>query len=356
MPLRTSPYALLIIATGLGLPAAGQDQAPPPDKPAEQVYKNIQIFKGLPNSELMSAMFFMEGSLQVNCGHCHVWEDFSKDEKPSKRTARDMIRMVRQLNETQFQGRQLISCNTCHRGQSPPDAPLPFAEVSDAGTGKGDQALPPAEEVFRRHLQAVGGREAIGKIHSRVMKGTRFSSEGWNSAVEITREAPNKFKDTFKLQAVFANVFNGTRGWNQDNHSVRPLEGEDLARVKEDAEFYRDLKLGEMFPIARTAGKAKLNGKDSFVVEAKSVEGDRRQLYFDAATGLLGRIVWFEPSPFGVIPNAVEYADYRQVDGIQVAFTIRHLRPDYSLMDKITSIEQNGPIAANTFEKPVMAK
>lgn len=264
--------------------------------------------------------------------------------------------MVRQLNETQFQGRQLISCNTCHRGQSPPDAPLPFAEVSGAATGKGDQALPSAEEIFARHLQAVGGREAIGKIHSRVMKGTRFSSEGWNSAVEITQQAPNKFKDAFKLQAVFANVFNGTRGWNQDNQGVHPLEGEGLTRVKQDAEFYRDVKLSEVFPGARTAGKAKINGKESFVIEAKSVEGDRRQLYFDAATGLLGRIVWFESSPFGLIPNAVEYADYRQVDGIQVAFTIRRLRPDYSLMDQITSIDQNAAIAANTFEKPVMAK
>lgn len=73
MPLRTSPYALVIIATGLGLPAAAQDQAPLPDKPAEQVYKNIQIFKGLPSSQLMSAMFFMEGSLQASCGHCHDW-------------------------------------------------------------------------------------------------------------------------------------------------------------------------------------------------------------------------------------------------------------------------------------------
>ena len=341
--------------------ALSQERTPQPEEPAEQVYKNIQVFKGLPNSQLMSVMFFMEGSLQVNCGHCHVWEDFSKDDKPAKQTARKMILMVRKLNETQFGGRQMISCNTCHRGQTPPIAPLPFAEMKEAGAGvSGSQtasaALPTAEQLFARDLQAAGGKDAIEKIHTRVMKGTRSSSEGWSSPVEIEQEAPDKWRDSFKVQAQFVGVFDGSHGWHLEDQDVIEVKSGDLANLKLDAEFYRDLKLSEIFSNARTTGKAKINGKDSYVVEAKSAEGERRQLYFDASTGLLMRIVRFDPSPFGPIPNAFDYADYREMDGVQVPFSIGHLRPDYSLVDKFIEIEQNVPVASKTFDKPTVPK
>src|ERR1700752_2858726 len=60
------------------------------DKPAEQVYKNIQVFKGLPASQLLGAMNFMAGSLGVGCNHCHIVNQFAKDDKPTKQTARKM--------------------------------------------------------------------------------------------------------------------------------------------------------------------------------------------------------------------------------------------------------------------------
>jgi Photosynthetic reaction centre cytochrome C subunit len=194
------------IAVSLVGAASPQEPAPQPEKPAEQVYKNIQAFKGLPNSRLFSAMFFMEGSLQVNCGHCHDWEDFSKDDKPAKRTARKMILMVEQLNETQFEGKQLISCNTCHRGQSPPAASLPFAKVEQAAPGRPGSkdtstALPSAPELFAREVQAAGGEHAMDNIHSRVMHGTRFSSEGWSSPVEIYQQAPDKWRDSLQAES-----------------------------------------------------------------------------------------------------------------------------------------------------------
>src|SRR6476469_1868413 len=68
------------------------------EKPAEQVYKNIQVFKGLPSSQLLGAMNFMAGSLGVGCNHCHVVNQFAKDDKPTKQTARRMILMMRKIN------------------------------------------------------------------------------------------------------------------------------------------------------------------------------------------------------------------------------------------------------------------
>src|SRR4030095_4026147 len=64
--------------------------APSQDKPAEETYKNIQIFKGLPSSGVMRAMNFFTRSLGVDCTHCHVPGEFEKDDKAAKQTARKM--------------------------------------------------------------------------------------------------------------------------------------------------------------------------------------------------------------------------------------------------------------------------
>ena len=49
-------------------PAATQD------KPllAEQVFKNIQVLKGIPVNEFMDTMGFFAASLSMNCTDCHV--------------------------------------------------------------------------------------------------------------------------------------------------------------------------------------------------------------------------------------------------------------------------------------------
>src|SRR5215217_5586988 len=80
-----------------------------PDKPVEQVRKNIQVIKGLPDSQLFLVMNFVSDSLGVHCDYCHVkgeknlqtgedtwvWE---RDDKRTKLVGREMMRMVLELN------------------------------------------------------------------------------------------------------------------------------------------------------------------------------------------------------------------------------------------------------------------
>src|SRR6185503_20054324 len=54
---------------------------------ADQAYRNIQIFKGLPESQLLPAMQFMAASLGVSCQQCHT-NQFAQDDIPGKQTAR----------------------------------------------------------------------------------------------------------------------------------------------------------------------------------------------------------------------------------------------------------------------------
>ena len=105
---------------------AGHEQ-----EPAGQVFKNIQldIFKKTPASRLLLIMNLgYSRALGVNCKHCHLENDFSKDDKRPKRAAREMAVMHFSINqelakmqnlEPNSQG-HVINCSTCHRGSIKP--------------------------------------------------------------------------------------------------------------------------------------------------------------------------------------------------------------------------------------------
>ena len=71
-------------------------------EPSGQVFKNIQVdfLKKVPAARLLLIM--NEGysrALGVTCKHCHMEDDFSKDDKRPKRCARDMALMHFDINQ-----------------------------------------------------------------------------------------------------------------------------------------------------------------------------------------------------------------------------------------------------------------
>jgi photosynthetic reaction center cytochrome c subunit len=119
---------LLLAVMALGVvPAMAQDTAQAP-KLAEEAYKNIQVFKGMPAPHLMEAMHAFKDALGVKCSFCHVQGDFASDDKPEKATARKMVLMARGINKDNFGGERKVTCYTCHRGATEPESKAPQAE------------------------------------------------------------------------------------------------------------------------------------------------------------------------------------------------------------------------------------
>ncbi|HVG19221.1 MAG TPA: photosynthetic reaction center cytochrome c subunit family protein [Blastocatellia bacterium] len=128
-------------------PAAPQEKSAE-EKPAEQVYKNIQVLKGVPASRLMAAMGFFTRSLGVKCDHCHVPREFDKDDKPAKQTARKMYEMVRVSNKEL--GSNRVSCFMCHRGNVQPEPPPDSLKAqAEEMMKKGGDDMRPAEQVYK---------------------------------------------------------------------------------------------------------------------------------------------------------------------------------------------------------------
>jgi len=91
-----------------------------PPAPAEEVYKNIQIMKGVPAPRLQTVMVNLTKWLGVECAYWHTMGQFEKDDKPAKDTARKMFLMVRAINHDHFPANNAVTCYTCHHGAAKP--------------------------------------------------------------------------------------------------------------------------------------------------------------------------------------------------------------------------------------------
>ena len=104
-------------------------------KPAAEVFKNIQILKTVPAGRLLSVMEMgYARSLGVDCTHCHLPGEWEKDDKATKGVAREMITMMRAINDEHLKkiknlrsDTPVVNCTTCHRGQTKPALNLPAA-------------------------------------------------------------------------------------------------------------------------------------------------------------------------------------------------------------------------------------
>ena len=315
---------------------------------AGQRFKNIQIFKDIPATQLEPTMAFISGSLGVQCSYCHVPGQFEKDDKPTKLAARRMIRMVLDLNKGNFNGQSAVSCFTCHRGKP---TPVSVAAVGQnlwapSSPSPSPAPLPSVKEILDRYVQALGGAQAIQRITSRSAKGSRIGADGILVPEEVHQKAPDKLLTvTSYPNAVFSNGFNGAVAWGHSSREgATPLPEQIVAQMKREAVFYKELKTQELYSNLTVVGRGSVGDADAYVVQAKPADGPVEKLFFDVRTGLLVRRYTEADTALGKLALQTDYEDYRAVDGIKQPFLIRWSMPGRIWGRKIAEIKQNVPL------------
>ena len=107
-------------------PAQNTPQATAQRAPmSEEVFKNVRVLRGIPVDEFMGTMGIFSAALGMSCEDCHLasdatWANYAIDTSPRKQTARRMVQMMTSINQASFGGRQVVTCYTCHRGDTHP--------------------------------------------------------------------------------------------------------------------------------------------------------------------------------------------------------------------------------------------
>ena len=141
--MRALAAAALLLAAPVLLQA--QDR-----RPGADTLVNVQVFaKNTPRREVINTMRGFTDALGVRCEFCHVPKqggdgdemDFPKDSRETKLIARQMMRMVAEINRRldtlpgRAEGDPVVTCRTCHRGVSLPEPITDIVAQADSEAG-----------------------------------------------------------------------------------------------------------------------------------------------------------------------------------------------------------------------------
>jgi photosynthetic reaction center cytochrome c subunit len=338
---------------------------------AEDVFKNIQVLKGIPVNQFMETMGFFSASLAADCTFCHVtesggsWEKYA-DDNAHKRTARRMVLMVSGINRDNFGGRQVVTCYTCHRGGDRPVVTPSLAALYGASPpGEPDETdapapgAPSADQILDKYIQALGGAARTSALTSFAATGTyQGYGDPAKRAVDVLARAPRQRATIVHgPDGDSSTIYDGRAGWIAAPTTERPvsvlaLAGGDLIAARLEAALSFPWRLKETLTQWRVGLPATIDDRDVQVVQAISAGRTLATFYFDTTSGLLLRLMRYADSPVGRIPMQTDYADYREVSGVKMPFRWTATWLDGRSTIELTEVRPNVAIAPARFARP----
>jgi photosynthetic reaction center cytochrome c subunit len=358
------------LALSMGLAIAGataqsNPQQSPAPKLAEEQFKNIKVLKGVPADLVFPSMQFITASLGVECEYCHVRGDkgleFDKDDKKTKVTARKMMEMMFAINKDNFEGHRDVTCYSCHRGAADPVA-TPLVATEDVkreaepakAPGEAKPVLPPADQLLDKYLATIGGEAALQKVTSRVEKG-KITANAQQLPIEVYAKAPDKRISIMHLpNGESITAFDGKQGWlsNAGHPHMMSAAENDAARIDSDLYFASHVKT--LYKKFTVGPGEKIDGHDTYLVIGRNEGQPPLRLYFDQQSGLLLRLVRYAETAFGRNPTQIDYADYRDTDGVKIPYRWTLARPGNRFTIQVDQVQQNVPVEDAKFNPPPM--
>lgn len=388
--LAAMPAAVWIAGARAQQPAASKATS-------DQVFKNVQVLKGISVDDFLGTMGVMSAALGYDCSECHTNAgtdkvDWAADTQ-KKVMARRMVLMMNNINKQNFSGRQMVTCWSCHHGRDRPSTTPTMETVYGPANSDVDDFLtqmpgqPEAAVIINKYLNAVGGAQKWAAVKSYEGKGTSVGFGGFGGGGQVQIYA--KFPDERATYIEFAEATgrgdsirtcNGRTAWIMTPLTILgkyEVTGGELDGAKLDAmlgfpqqitKVLTDLRVSLPTTISDLPGpESQTNqqaagvgiGKDRLVnvVQGTGPDGVLADMYFDQQSGLLLRVVRLEKGPIGRVPTNVDYSDYREVKGgVKLPFRITFAWLDGRDAIQLNDIQTNVAIDEAKFGKPVSSK
>jgi len=326
----------------------------------------LQVLQALPESQLFPLINLVAGSLGVRCDYCHVqatpdltktpsnvggWV-WDRDDKPQKQTAREMMRMVVDLNGSRFKGESRITCHTCHRGSTRPERTPPLPPPPGSATTPAPMPLPSADRVWSNYINAVGRADSAAPGTGTIISGWDDRPEGRYGKVEIIVAGTDRYRVTLATaDATISQGLDGDVGWAATNDRVQRVSDADVGRLRRIAMRYRPVK--ERPANLQVAGIERLADRDVYVATARLDPITTQTFYFDAVTGLLRREL-ITTETMLPLEEQVDYEDYRDVGGVELPFRVvtSDGAPYSTVTRTFLQIRRNVPVDDALFRPP----
>jgi hypothetical protein len=208
--------------------------------------------------------------------------------------------------------------------------------------------LPTTAQVVERYVEAMGGREAIEDLATRVCLGRMIHDLHWKrppyEVVSIVGYAESSGKVLMvehKSDGIRCEGFDGESTWIQDANGIQVRDEPVRSKIAWLLDPQGAIRLEEYFPGLEVTSSENLDGRALYVLEPEDLDRAHYALYFDSETGLIVRIGYYW-----------EIKDYREVDDVLVPFRVDMSRKGGSSTLVLDEVNHNLPLETAVFDVP----
>ena len=238
---------------------------------------------------------------------------------------------------------------------APARPPKTAAEAVQADPAK----LPSARSVLDRHVEAIGGRDAVLSHNSTSARGTlSMPAAGLTGTLEIYGARPNKTLLKVSIPGVgeVLEGFDGTHGW-----SLSPmtgpmlLDGKQLEEKRFDSDFYGELRGDERYASMTVLERTDFEGRACYKLRLVKKNGGEDIEFYDVATGLKAGSITTRESQMGTITGTQVTGDYKKFGNLLQPTRVRSSMGGMEQVITITAIEYDS-VPASVFDMPAPIK
>jgi hypothetical protein len=232
--------------------------------------------------------------------------------------------------------------------------------LSLAARAAAAQTIDSVKVILDRYVDAVGGRQNVERVQTRVTTWNMWLARGINGKLETIQSLPEKVHERGTASGW---GWHGTFEWGTDGRSgwiagpEEPLRSMSDTFVRQrvvDNRLDRDAKLEELFPERSLRPDTLIGGRNQNVLLMTTEFGSQELWRFDAATGLLTQTEWFEDNggKDGRVKVVTTFEDYRSVDGLRLPFKKTVQEGKHTRILTAASITNNKPVSPGEFVRP----
>ncbi len=239
-----------------------------------------------------------------------------------------------------------------------PPVPQPEKAAKPASRVADTEILPSAQQVFDRHIEVTGGRDAYEKLRNVEVQGTITVTRS-GQAMDFTeyRAAPNKHLQIMEPEdrGVRSRGCDGETVWLlSEDKDPFILEGAAKAALMRQETFNSSLYMAGLYEFVETVGIEEVGEIECYHVRLTPPQGLTESNFYSIDSGLLvmRRVLVRVGASYGDVPRDLALGEYQETDGIRSPRNLRKTQMGQEIIVTIDSIEYNVDLADDFFDLP----
>ncbi|PKD21887.1 peptidase M16 [Salegentibacter salinarum] len=200
------------------------------------------------------------------------------------------------------------------------------------------------EKVYSDYIEAIGGRDAVEKVESVVMK-AKASVQGMALNLTLKRTTDSKLNQEVSVggNVMSKQVFDGESGFVMAQGQKIPYTEDQIKTARIDANPFPELEVGD----ATLEGIESVEGTDAYVVALSN----NYKAYYNVDSGLKMQTVQTISQAGQTMSIPTGYSDYQEVEGVKFPFKMTQAAGPQTFEFDITEILVNEGVSAEDFQE-----